>query len=476
MDNQSLVNRYSNLILIILTLLLSPVIAKAIVGMDYNLLFAIITLLIVIMVFRSNLLSISLILLIIPFTEWAVERNFLPDQVMWTPELLSGLLFVKAIVYSWNRDRKIDLVGIKIIGLFLMVVAFSSFVNRNSLISTLLFIRLLLRYYLLFLAVLNLGLSNKDIRSILYLLAAIFVIQIPLAFIKLAFLGQGEIPLGLNGHSIPAILPLIAISYLFSLYFIQKKSIWYIVLSLGFVAFSIIGEKRAFVFLLPILILFLLFVARKLLQVKFEYITLSGVMLALVIYFALRLIPTLNPQRQVWGDFDPGYAFEYAQTYSTATSPEGLPIGRTGATLATIQRLGKSNLEHTILGFGPGSILKSLFSSENRRGAVQNDFGIEYGVTGFIWLTLQSGLLGFVLFLSLFYLLLKKSLIVFRRSENRTVSAFGLGTAGFSFIMIFISLIYSPVFTNDAISSFYFCLTGIIMLLVYGRIESFNEK
>ena len=168
-----------------------------------------------------------LIFFIIAFSEWAVEYQLLPPQIMWIPELLCLLLFAKAIIIKVSNKEKINLFGIWIILGFITVSSVSLLYNKIGVISALLFFRLILRYYLLFLAVINLDFDDKSMKLINISLIFIFIIQLPLSVIKLFIYGYdyGEKSLGLSSHELSTIIPLIAIGFLLSYYFLYRKDL-----------------------------------------------------------------------------------------------------------------------------------------------------------------------------------------------------------------------------------------------------------
>lgn len=446
--------------IICLAFLTTVLFAYAIVLKLYSMLLFLASIFLAIMLLRTNFLPIFLLLILVTFAEWSVELGFLPPQVMWAPEILSLLLFFKAGAVRFVQKKKFRVPGAKIIMLFLFLAIISTLYNRIHIVSVFLFLRLLFRYYLLFLAVLNLDLDEKFFRTLNRIIIFIFLSQLPLSVVKLIAYGQGERPLGLSGHYLPAVFPMIAIGFLIALFFLYQKKIIYVLLSLGFVGFSIVGEKRAFVFFLPILIVYLSRFFLKDFRSVLKYAIVGVIILSVTVYFSARLIPTLNPQRAVWGEFNPGYLIGYGLDYTTKTDESDMAIGRTSATLSALDSLRKKGMMTLSFGYGPGSILKSMFESFDRRSLLRAYFGVGYGVNGIVWLGVQVGMIGLVVFFSFIYFLLRKSIRYFKNEVDPYWRSFGFGMVGFSFIMIFMGLLYHPIFENDAISAIYFCLAG----------------
>ncbi|UCG57956.1 MAG: hypothetical protein JSU70_00340 [Phycisphaerales bacterium] len=456
--------RISCLATIAFILLTALGIGQVAVYQNYYLVFLLVSVFLGLIVAQSDLIPIVAIVVIIPFADWAVESGLLAPQVMWAPELLSGLIFVKAVTKRVAARKKVNLFGMRLVMVFLAVTVASLIYNDIGVISALLFLRLLFRYYLLFLGIINLDLSERSMRLVNSILVCVFASQLPLSIVKLLVYGQGETPLGLSSHSAPTYIPLIAIGFLLSYYFLYRRSIVYLLASLGFVGFSIIGGKRAFVFFLSILLLWIGWFLRGRIKHFSRYAALTALILFSSTYLAFRLIPTLNPQREVWGEFDPAHAMDYARSYTLASSPvDGRAIGRTSATISVFEELHGRGLLSLAVGSGPGSIMKSTFRGLDHRESLETEYEVAYGWTGLNWLGIQVGYIGAAIYLLLFYLILRKALHCLGKERDPYWRSFGLGMAAFSFTILFMSIAYSRVFGHDSASAFYFCLAGFLV-------------
>ena len=463
MKGLTLLLRQNKLLLYITIILLNILLGFAIVKQNFYLIFIIIGSIFILIIVRSSIISIAAIFLIVSFAGWAVEQGYLPIQIMWLPELLSLMIFIKAIVLCVINRTKFKLFGIKLVLSFLVISIISLIYNGVIFISGLLFLRILFRYYLLFLAIINLDLDEKSTKILNNILIFIFISQLPLSIVKLLIYDQGERPLGLSSHALPTIVPLIAIGFLMSFYYFYKNKSIYLLGILGFIGFSIIGGKRGFIFFFPIVVGYFFWKLKDRLNIRLKHVLVTFFILVVSFYSTVRLIPTLNPERRIGGTFDVSYLFNYGFNYTTKITDEGLAIGRTSATIAMINGLYKGGPISILIGFGPGSILKSMFKSFNLRGEVYQEFGVSYGVNGISWLIVQVGLLGLVFFTLLLYLILRKSYFLFTQEKDAYWSSFGLGVSMFSFELLVISLLYSPFFQADSISSFFFCLAGFVV-------------
>lgn len=452
-------------------------IGLAIVQQNYYLFVVVFGAAFFLVIIRSDIIPIAAILLIISFAGWATDQGYIPMQVMWLPELLSLLIFVKALVLCAIDRRKVKLFGIWLVFPFLMIACVSFLYNSSGIIPGILFLRILFRYYLLFLAIINLQLDDKSIKLLNNILVFIFIAQLPFSILKLILYGQGERPFGLSSHSLPTIIPLIAIGFLLSFYYFFDRKPIYLWGIAGFIGFSLIGEKRGFIFFLPFLLIYFFWSLRSYIRIKGKYIFMAVFALLLTVYFFARLIPTLNPERRIGGSFSLSHLLNYGYNYTTQITPDGLSIGRTSTTINIISRLYNNGPIPFLVGNGPGSFLKSMFNSYNVRGELNRNLNVGYGINGISWFLIQVGLCGLILFSLIFYLVLKKSYTLFKSEKDPYWRSLAYGVSIFSFIMLLLSLSYSPFFQSDSISSFYFCLAGFVIMRAYQRKEEHeNEK
>lgn len=126
----------------------------------------------------------------------------------------------------------------------------------------------------------------------------------------------------------------------FVLYWIMKDrkitgtDWWFVALLL---IMPIASNKRAIWFFYPILFGLILF--RNTNRLRVRNVLLVTVVLPLIVYLGFRINPSLNPDRKLWGRFDPGYAVQYALSYSGVSEDKmsnDLAQGRWGAASAIL--------------------------------------------------------------------------------------------------------------------------------------------
>jgi len=367
----------------------------------------------------------------------------------------------------------VRVVGGKFAAAIIAVSILSCLHNGLSVVSLLLFLRKVLRFYLLAIILINSNIDDLSMRKINRLIVWLFVVQIPVAAVKLWFYGQGEQAIGTyafrsGGNS--TIIPLIAVSFLFPYYYLYRKSLYNILLGVGFLAFGVMGGKRGIAILMPLVVLFASWCVRRSLNRrglsrKTSVIFLTSIVGSMLsVYLVSRLVPRLNPDREVWGTFSVAYSIDRLLE-RTSMSQDGLVTHRAAATKATVDSLRHRGMPAVLLGLGPGSVMKSIFDQYDTRYVKRvDDLGILYGITAFVWLAFQVGICGTVAWLGfLVYAFVLLSRIV--KSETNTYwKAFHVGMMSFSFVALLISSAYNAnLIIGDLTSFLYMVLLAFSM-------------
>jgi hypothetical protein len=436
---------------------------------DYDFIALLFILLLVLAVFHSTKFGL-LILLFLGFIGHQIIQFGAPPQLIYFWDLIVILLFVKAVITTSLSLGTLQTKGlIPILGVIAVLIT-SHILSGTGILHALLFSRYLTIGYLLFISVLNLELKDREIRTVINIIIFLFLIQIPASVIKLILLGQGEQSVGTFGFSpgeLGTLLPLFAISFLFALtiYEPARKHL-YTLLIVGFIGFSLIAEKRAFVFFLPLIFLsiFLLFEGNS--QRKIKFILLFILLFLVTGYSFPRLNATWNPQHRIGGDFDLNHIYNFVNEYMNLHDPMGRSQGRLATTKMTITNLRSSN-KFLLVGDGPGKLINSGIIDADMNVS-KFAYNIEDGITGFAWISLQIGILGFA-FYALFLLTLLYSIWrIYKSTSDRVLKIFGLGLLGAGLVFLLDIVAYSKVFVSGRhLSMAFFILSGIY--LKYGK-------
>ncbi len=267
----------------------------------------------------------------------------------------------------------------------------------------------------------------------------VIVAQILFCIVKLAVLGAAQEGLvgslsGLSGGGAGTSFPMLALLWLaFVTNMRFSRKFW--LYNIGFLFIGFMTAKRAIWILYPaeFIILFLYYRAKDIVSLA-KYIVPAIIIGLFFLYIGLRLSPTLNPDKKVWGRFDLEYAYNYAVKYSGGSETvEGEQTveegdGRIGAVLLFWNSVTDvfNYDKQVLLGYGNERI-----KYYDKRGYSDRDanFGVSYrgGITGIVFMYFISGVVGVILFLIFLWQM-------FTQSRKNRVVWIAFGVVMFDFI------------------------------------------
>ncbi len=172
-------------------------------------------------------------------------------------------------------------------------------------------------FYLLFFLVYNAVYKRNQSQQLLQLFYQIIFIQIIISILKLIIFPGQQIEslvgtVAVIGGEMGTSLPILGFIVLY-FYRSGKLTKWDWLFVAGLMLIGYTTGKRAIWFILPIVITaFFVYVRGMRLN---RYLILGLCAAPVVFYFGVRLTPTLNPEKEVWGSFDWDHVFGYAETY-----------------------------------------------------------------------------------------------------------------------------------------------------------------
>lgn len=437
---------------------------------------------------RSYYLAFVFVFLISWTAESFIGYGVIPDHF---PDLLCIyviLIMLYKLLFSMGRrpeNAHFRAPVLAILSLFLVTCVVSAIINGTGLLRMLLFARYFLLFYLFFVIVINADLDDNTVRMINAFIIFLFLIQVPVGTLKwILHVGRGYNPAefgsegftgtyAVHGGSLAVLIPLIAIGFIVPMYFNRSRLI-YLCLFMSFIWFTLIGSKRATFFVLPVFLIFIFYFMRDKFEFRIKKLLVSLAIAVLSLLLIATLNYTLNPEKKIGGSIDLGHIFKYAVNYTTGSGFLGptkrmgnveeygfYTFGRISSTRNIIERLLRSKPATMLFGYGPGSGLKSGLVSNTHRSFFLK-LRIESGVTGFIWVVSQVGVLGAALFLYLLFRLF----ILTKRSHERIAdpywNIFIIGTLGTFFIFFFDFLCYSEAFIRgEHLLFLFYYLTAI---------------
>jgi hypothetical protein len=359
----------------------------------------------------------------------------------------------------------------------LLISACSIALNHSDIVRAIFSLRLLYRFYFFYLGIIFLDLDEVKMKKLNLFLGILLVMQLPIVAIKFSYYGISELTIGAYaevGGALTTVIPIVVVFYLAGYYFLYSANAKLIILAICFILFSIVGKKRAVVFLYPIQFLaiyYYIYVKGK----KVHFLKKAGMLLTIIIAVLITsssiiyINETLNPEKKVGGSVDVLYTFQFARDYTTAVNAYGYTTGRTSTTIRIFQKLYEAGPLALFFGFGPGSTTPSLFDSPEDRvkqKKLYEKLKVTYGVTTMTRIALEYGLAGIVAFSFILFTFAIICWKYYLYENDPYWKAFAAGSVGFAFSMIFFFVTYSHnVFFGDTMLALYF----YAMAFVYKR-------
>jgi len=360
--------------------------------------------------------------------------------------------------------------------IMMLIAIFSMVLNHTDILSFLVSLRLIFRFYFFYLAIITLDLDDEAIKKINVFIVALLLLQLPVVAYKFHLYGINEKTMGAyakHGGALTTMLPISFIFYLAAYYFLYQPKRRYILTAIGFVVFSILGAKRAVFFLYPIqsLAIYHYF------YVKAKGVSFSKKLGALIVFFfligitsgsILYLNDTLNSQGRIGGSVDTGYAFEFAKNYTLHEDDYGYSTGRLLTTKRIFKGLWDLGLVNLLFGLGPGSLTPSVVYSLYNRDIIlkpQIMLKFKYGVTSASRMCVEYGVLGVFTYGLLIYLCICMCIKYYRYEVDPYWKSFAAGSAGFAFSMFFFFFVYGDAaFWGDTMPALYFYAMAVVYI------------
>ena len=409
--------------------------------------------------------------------------NIIPPHLTLASEIFIYLLLILSLILSSKSSREGYHFHLLLLFSFFLIVTFCSMlVNKKFDLGLALSLRLMLRFYIFYLALINLPLNNEKLKRINKLLFILFMLQLPACAIKFYFHGgvsewnTGTYNMVPDGKT-TMMIPLVAIGYLAGYYVFYKARAVYILLAIGFVLFGIVSAKAAHLFLMPVTFLglyYLIYIKGKSVNVARHLSRIAIVLLLSIVVGGtiIKLDRRLNPEREVGGRIDLSHAIKGVQKYTTATDADNseFAVGRFATTKLTFNEIWKQGLPHIFFGFGPGCLTDSILyvSADPAVSRIRGS----YGITGMTFVWTEYGLFGVFVFGSMFCIFARMCWKWYNYEKEPYWKAFALGSVAFAFLNMFCFFAYSTVpITGDTIPPVFF----YAMATMYLRLKQIKE-
>ena len=395
--------------------------------------------------------------------------GFLPAKITILTELSIYSLFILSLLLIQKNKKEYHFNLLSYYIAFIILFIASIFVNSAFNLRPIFSIRLILRFYMFYLALINLQFEESDLKKIINFLFIILILQLPASAIKFYFFGVHEKTIGtyaVEGGGLTTIIPIMAIGYLSGYYFLHKARKIYIFLAVGFILFGIVGAKAALFYLYPVMIFYIyymLILKRKgfnLLRDGFLCIGMSAIIVIISILM-LKYQPRFNPERKVGGSIDFSYALNYSKEYTSGSINQDRTVGRLATTKLVFSYIWEGGISKIFFGYGPGTLTKTMFNVKAINDSKLETIRDSYGITGFTLLLVEYGIFGPLIFLCIFCYFVLKCNEWYNKETDPYWKAFSFGSLIFAILIFFIYISYNNVpVVNDTIPpTFFFAMS-----------------
>lgn len=414
-----------------------------------------------------------------------MQYQIVPNTFTLITEISVYLLFLSSFIIAGKYHKTYKLHLSLLYLLFVLSALSSALINSCDVYQTILSIRLVLRFYLIYLAIINIEFDDDEIFKINKILLYLFIIQLPVQAIKFYFYGIGEDTIGTygtHGGGITTVLPLVALGYLIAYYCLFKDKLIYLILGLWFIAYGIIGAKLALLFLYPISFFFLFYLNHY--RIKGIRIPRDIYIIAIISILIISVgIPIIKYQRRtnaegnIGGSVNLSYALKSSLKYTTGTragNPE-LAKGRFATTKLTLKTLWEEGYVNLTFGYGPG-VTNKLMRQQNKKYNYTRveKIALSYGHTGVVYIISEYGIIGLILIIIIYLTFIKNCWKLYKKEKEPYWKAFASGSLFFSGVMFFIIIAYNKVpIAGDTIPPvFFFCMAVVYDRLKNKRVDS----
>lgn len=426
------------------------------------------------------LLSIYVIFFFVFFGNSLVYLKVIPPHVTLMTELAIYFLLAYSFIRA-KKDNRVYHVHLFVLFAYFLIITFcSTIINEQLDLGLIVSFRLIFRFYIFYVALINIGLDDRNLKKINMLLFVLFILQLPAVAAKFCVYGvhertQGTYQMGSEGKT-TMMIPIIALGYLAGYYFYYNRRRVYLLLGIGFIFFAVVSAKAAHLFVMPITFLglyYLIFVRGRSIRLLRKIIMLSFVVCFSIVaaMAVMKFQPRLNPEHEEGGSLSLSHALNYSKKYTTGMRQDQITAGgRFASTMLTLRVVWEGGIGRILFGYGPGSTTESRFKTKIHEETFM--LAGSYGTTGFTILLTEYGLFGVFVFGLMFVIFAHMSLKWYNYEEDHYWKAFATGSVVFAFLNLFCFFGYSkvPILGDIIPPLFYYA-----MAVTYLRLKKIRE-
>jgi len=357
---------------------------------------------------KKNLIIIFIIIL---FSRGLLDTIGIPQF------LTDGILILTPILVLVPNKEKLRIApGWHLVLLYVLWSVFAAIYHGENITRPLLFSRYLIMGYLILLAVYNTYFNEKQIRQINRTVFIMFFVQIVASLIEIFFIGRIEAIVGtmMSGGGGPATtFPMFAFALFFS-FFLFTQKVKHLLVGLSFIIVGYGSGKLGIYFLIPLIALIALILYSKQYS-GVSFFNKRFVQSLVGIFTLLLLIAIIIPTADVRTDrlnlnklsyidrFESFFNYAYEENISN------IGARYTGTRIATSLRVCDETFSRppVVFAFGQGFKAYDDLGHTYGQGAFE-EYGIVYGITGWVYDALIYGWPLMFLHVGFFYLIFKK--------------------------------------------------------------------
>ena len=193
------------------------------------------------------------------FIDWSTEElGLFPHYYTWIIEYVLILLSIRVLGFALLKKEFIYHKILYILLIMIVLGTITSLMNGTTIFKIILGIRPIVKYVLLFLVILNSKLSIKQLSLIFSSILFFILIQFPIVMYQFFILGLNGDPAtgSLRSSGIGMILQISMLCISLRLYTTYRKSLSYLLIITIMLVLPMIGESKAFFFLLPLILIY----------------------------------------------------------------------------------------------------------------------------------------------------------------------------------------------------------------------------
>ena len=398
-----------------------------------------------------------------------IDYGVFPAHFKLVSELSVSVLLTFSFIVRYRSRKPYQIPYLGLWASLFFIALISCLVNGYFNFRSISSLRFIFRYYLLFVALVNLEIEDKLFRKINKFLLVLFILQLPVVAYKFTIWGVSERTIGsyaARGGGLTTMIPVVMVSFFISYYYFFERSKWYIFLALCFILWGVVGAKAALFFIFPINFLglyYLLWIKNEGFKLRdLKNLGIVGTCAACLMGLFLYAQPRLNPDREAGGKIDFSYALEYAQDYETGTHymDERIGTGRVATTLLSIKQLINDGSSKVLFGYGSGILTPAPFGKDKNYDSRVYLISNSYGITGMVYIWVEYGIFGVLIFCLIFLSYFKLCWRWHKGEEDKYYKAFSAGATVFCILNLFIFLSYNrlPVADDTLLPVFYYSM------------------